>query len=190
LVRRQADLLKDQRDAIAAVDAAHQTLLSLRQQITTTDAEKLLAEQEKDKAWKDMIRLTEVNHEAVFELERVKKRQVEILQDLGKAKEVLNLFGLKDDPAFYTNTLIIDAIVLAASQQDLIEISVGEDDGLRQGHQLHVFRIQGGRRLYVGKIEVVRTDYDKSVCKILPNFRQSPVQVNDRVFSEAKLQLK
>ncbi|HYW78531.1 MAG TPA: hypothetical protein VE890_03105 [Thermoguttaceae bacterium] len=189
LVGRHADLLTDQRDKVAALTAAHNTLKSLRDRSALIEDARKSAEQDKDAAMKELIRQTEVSHAAVAELERVKKRQVEILQDLAKAKEVLAKFGLNGDPAGHQDVApIIDAIVLAAPQQDLIEISVGEDDGLRQGHQLEVFRVQGGRRVYVGRIVVIRTDYDKSVCKIDPNYRQSPVQVNDRVFSKQQLQ--
>jgi len=184
LVARQAELLKSQREAVAALDAAHQTLESLRKENGTLTVNIDVAEKAKDAALKEAVRLTEVNHAVLAELERVKKRQVEIAQDLLKTREVLMIHGLKGDPRAYQDVApIIDALVLAVPRQDLIEISVGEDDGLRQGHKLEVVRVQGGRKLYVGRIEVVRTDYDKSVCKIDPKYQQSPVQVNDRVVS-------
>lgn len=184
LVIRQAALLKDQRDAITAVDLAHKTLKDLRKANSDLTANISSAEREKDAALKEMVRLSEENHAAVAESERVKKRQVELSQDLAKAMEVLRKFGLVPVPEKYRDTPpVVEGLVLAVPQQDLIEISIGEDDGLLKGHKLQVVRVQGGRKIYVGRIEVVRTDYDKSVCKIDPNYRQSPVQVNDRVVS-------
>ena len=184
LVERQKDLLTSQREAIAALDTAHKTLESLRKENSGLTADIFAAEKAKDEAFKEVVRLTEANHAAVSELERVKKRQVELAQDLAKVREVLMIHDLKDDPAFYVDVPpVVDGLVLAVPRQDLIEISIGEDDGLLKGHKLQVVRVQGGRKIYVGRIEVVRTDFDKSVCKIDPNYRQSPVQVNDRVVS-------
>ena len=80
----------------------------------------------------------------------------------------------------------VEGLVLAVPQQDLIEISIGSDDGLRTGHKLQVVRMQGGASTYVGRVEVVRTEPDKSVCKVDPNYRQSNVQRGDRVFSNIK----
>ena len=56
--------------------------------------------------------------------------------------------------------------------------------GLLKGHQLEVYRIGGGQSTYVGRIEVVKTSPDKSVCKIDPKFQNSNMMVGDRVASK------
>ncbi len=43
--------------------------------------------------------------------------------------------------------------ILAVPQQNLVEINIGADDGLRKGHKLEVVRMNGGTT-YVGRIEV------------------------------------
>ena len=78
----------------------------------------------------------------------------------------------------------VDAIVTNVSGDGLIEISLGSDAGLREGHQLEVYRTDGGQSTYVGRVKVVRTDPSKSVCKVDPNFQKSNIMVNDRVASK------
>ena len=78
----------------------------------------------------------------------------------------------------------MDGIVTSVLEAGLIEISLGSDAGLRKGHQLQVYRINGGQSIYVGRVEVVKTDPSKSVCKIDPKFQNSNIMVNDRVASK------
>ena len=49
--------------------------------------------------------------------------------------------------------------------------------GWSSGHTLEVYR--GGR--YLGRIEVFQTAPDKSVAKVLPQFRKGPIEKNDVV---------
>jgi hypothetical protein len=67
---------------------------------------------------------------------------------------------------------------------DLAEISLGSDDGLRKGHRLEVYRIVDGQGIYVGRIEVVKTTPNKSICKEILEFKKRDVQKGDRVVSK------
>lgn len=181
LIGRHDLLTTAHRETAAAVGLAHDSLKKARTAVAKLRKDILDAQNKRDVAKKESIKLTEENHAVMAELQRLKKRQVTLSADKAKAMEVLRKFGLVGEPLRYVDVPpIVDGVVLAVPRQDLIEISIGEDEGLLPGHELEVVRPQGG---YVGKIKVVRTDYDKSVCKILPNYRQSPVQVNDLVFS-------
>ncbi len=71
-------------------------------------------------------------------------------------------------------------VVTAVGQNGLIEISLGRDDGLREGHQLEVYR--GSQ--YLGRIEIRRTQDDKAIGQILPNFRKGYIQQGDNVSSK------
>ena len=68
--------------------------------------------------------------------------------------------------------------------KDLMEVSIGEDDGLLPGHYLEVYRIGNGVSTYLGRVEVVRTAPDKAVCKILPDYRKGAMKTGDRVASK------
>ena len=74
----------------------------------------------------------------------------------------------------------------AVTGANLVEISLGEDDGLREGHDLEVYRIRGGRHSYVGRVKVVSVQPDRAVCKVDPNFRQSNIERQDRVKTKSR----
>ena len=71
----------------------------------------------------------------------------------------------------------VDGEVMEVGKRNLIEISLGTDDGLRKGHKVHVFR---GRQ-YKGKAEILEIEPDKAVAKILRAFRRGIIQKGDRV---------
>jgi hypothetical protein len=56
-------------------------------------------------------------------------------------------------------------------------VSIGYDEGLRQGHLLEVTR--AGK--YVGKLRVSKTEPDRSVAEILEDFSELTLQEGDRV---------
>ena len=78
----------------------------------------------------------------------------------------------------------VDGVVLqVGSEGKTIEISIGKDDGLMKGHLLEVIRDGGG---WLGRVEVMQTQADKAVCKVLPEYLQRPIQRNDRVTTKLK----
>lgn len=77
-----------------------------------------------------------------------------------------------------------DGIVLADSENDQVEISIGSDDGLSTGRQLEVYRREGAAGKYVGRIEVLLTQPDRSICRVLSDFLQRPIRKGDRVATE------
>ena len=98
---------------------------------------------------------------------------------------MLRKFALKPEPALYKDVPpVVDGVVRAVTGDGLMEISIGSDDGLLKGHKLEVYRQSAGRNTYVGRIEVVKTAYDRSVCKTLPSFMKSAVQEGDSVTSK------
>ena len=59
----------------------------------------------------------------------------------------------------------------------LVLVSIGYDEGLRQGHFLEVTR----RGRYVGKLKVRNTQPDRSVAEILEDYSEGILQEGDRV---------
>jgi cell division protein FtsB len=63
----------------------------------------------------------------------------------------------------------------------LLEINIGRDDGLLQGHKLHVYRDNQGVQSYLGRIEIIDVKSGRAVGKIMPEFRTGTVLRNDNV---------
>jgi hypothetical protein len=73
--------------------------------------------------------------------------------------------------------------VLAINQNNMIEISLGSDDGLRAGHTLEIFRASN----YLGRVEVLSTSTDRAVGKIIPGFKKGAIQKGDDVATRFKV---
>lgn len=71
----------------------------------------------------------------------------------------------------------VDGIVVTVGEKNLIEISIGEDDGILVGHQLDVYRDDA----YLGKVKIVRTSPDRAVAEIIPEFKRGTIRKGDRV---------
>jgi hypothetical protein len=71
----------------------------------------------------------------------------------------------------------VDGIVINVGDKDLIEISIGEDDGILIGHQLDVYRDDA----YLGKVKIVKTSPDRAVAEIIPEFKRGAIRKGDRV---------
>jgi hypothetical protein len=77
----------------------------------------------------------------------------------------------------------VRGVITSLGTRDLIELSIGEDDGLRAGHTVELYR---GYK-YLGRAEVVRTAADKSVAKILKQYQKALLQKGDLVATRLKI---
>jgi chromosome segregation ATPase len=94
------------------------------------------------------------------------------------AVSMLAAAGLPENPED-TPPESVKGVVTAISGKELVEISLGKDDGLRVGHQLEVYR--GSQ--YLGRIVIKRVNDDSAIGEILPGFRRGFIQPNDTVAS-------
>lgn len=63
--------------------------------------------------------------------------------------------------------------------RDRVELSIGKDDGVREGQNLDIYR--GDK--YVGRVKVVESRPDMAVAAIEREFQQFPIQRGDNVAS-------
>jgi hypothetical protein len=92
-------------------------------------------------------------------------------------KQVLSANGLTPDALVAHIPPKVDGVVLEVSDRNLIEISIGADDGLKIGHELDVHR--GGS--YLGRLRIVRTSPDRAVGQVLRNLQSGQIKRGDRV---------
>ncbi len=91
------------------------------------------------------------------------------------AESALKLAGIKDYDDVPPTDLKGEILAVSNSQQ--VVVSVGRDDGLREGHKLEVYR--GGQ--YLGRIEIKSTKDDQAIGQILAAFRKGYIQAGDKV---------
>jgi hypothetical protein len=67
--------------------------------------------------------------------------------------------------------------VLAVNASDLIEVSIGSDDGLKPGHVMQVYR----GNTYLGQITIRTTGPDRAVGQIDKRYQRGKIQKGDNV---------
>jgi hypothetical protein len=70
--------------------------------------------------------------------------------------------------------------VLSSSTDQLVEISLGSDDGVSRGMTFEAFR----DAKYLGRIEIIRTTADVAVGRSLPEYRKGTIEKNDHVTTQ------
>ena len=187
VTKERTQLNQDLRQATAVLGENHKTLAALRDEVVKLRAEIRQEQQEKDKAFSDVVALTDQQHDLANELKTLQTRNNDLAEDYAGALEVLRKHDMEPIPAVYAGEAAkVDGLVLAVRNTGLIEVSIGKDDGLLSGHTLEVYRIADSLSTYLGKVEVTQVEPDKAACKILPEFRKGTIQKGDRVASKLK----
>ena len=143
----------------------------LREEIRTTQGQR-------DQYFTDVVALTDAVHQLQNIETTLTERRNTLLADISQYKLVLDRNGI--DPSIVpTQPPALQGYITAisATNASLVEISLGKDDGLREGHYLEVSR--NGN--YVGRLAVVRVSSDKAVGQVLKELQRSPMQQGDLV---------
>jgi phosphoglycolate phosphatase-like HAD superfamily hydrolase len=184
--RDLAALVQSERNAVAAMNATQAEIAIAEKERSKLRTEVLQAQKDRDAHFKEVQRLLDELHQAANDKVQLQNRLTTLAQDLAKAKEALRYYDINENSDYKAKAPPrVDGVILATPGDGLVEVSLGSDDGLRKGHQLEVYRISGGASTYVGRIEVVKTAPNLSVCKLAPNFPQnSNIMKGDRVASK------
>lgn len=135
----------------------------------------------------DRIRALELDNETATKKNRELVRSVSILQ------QALTAAGIEADPTLLASKGsppprvegIIQATIPPKRQGagELVEISLGSDDGLKKDHEMTVFRAggKGGPPRYLATIKIIKTTPDKAVGQVIENSRNGVIQKGDHV---------
>lgn len=170
-----ADAQKAQQDMVATMAAGQANLDKAVKEVEKLREEIRVAQSERDKSFEQVVKLTDQLHQATNEVTTLKTRQGQLGQQLASARDVLQRHGLSIGESAVPPAL--RGKVLAVNQNDLLELSLGSDDGIRTGNTLEVFRGNS----YLGRVQVLTTQSDRAVGKILPDFKKGVIQKGDDV---------
>ena len=174
-------------DAVAVLDASQKTLESNRTEVVQLRTDLLAAQKERDSTLDEVIDLTQQVNTLNDEFSALKSREALLAQKYQDALTVLTKLGGKDAPELYADVPYpVEGKIVAVRSNGLLEISIGEDDGVMPGHQLQAFRLADGQSMYLGRVEVTQVAPDKAVCKVLPDYRTGTIMRGDDVSSKIK----
>lgn len=176
-----AGLKEGERKAVEAAQVAQELLDSKLKEIDQLRADIAQAFDDRDATFKQAVALTDQLHEKMGEAERLKANAQTLAKDVARYRESASKLGVDINAPTDNIPPKLDGVVLAARANGLVEISLGSDDGLRKGHLAYIYRKQKGQSKPVAKIEVVEVTPDKSVGKVIPEFRLGPIERDDRV---------
>ena len=77
---------------------------------------------------------------------------------------------------------IVSQVRQAAGDQ-LIEVTIGADDGLKVGNTVEVYR----DNKYLGRVEILKTSPDRAVGRVDRRFQTGQIQEGDRVATRFKV---
>jgi len=162
---------------LETVSTKNATLKALTDEVGGLRDEIRNAQQDRDTYFAEVIDLTDKLNSIAGNAETLKERNEQLAQQVSKQKLVLDAFDLTADTPVHDRPPTLDGLVTAVGDRDLVEISIGSDDGLRENHQLEVYR----ENEYVGRVVVVKTEPDRAVVRILPDYRRGSIRKGDRV---------
>ncbi len=109
-------------------------------------------------------------------------RNQNLQKELTRFREVADHMGIDPDtpldgapPERNGNVLVVNRT------KGLAEVSIGQDDGLRTGHELDVTRDDR----YVGRLRVVKTSPNRAVAQIMKDYTEGFILEGDRVDTSA-----
>lgn len=183
LVKERDALLVKDKQAVAALDAAQQNLARLTKEVETLRTEIRDTQSDRDETFDRVVALTDQIHQEQGENERLGERNIQLAEQLASADLVLNRHGLHRDLPVDGIPPLLKGKVLAIDRDDMVEVSLGTDDGLRVGHTLEVFR--GSK--YLGRLQVMAASTDRAVAKVIPGFKKGIIQKDDDVATRFKV---
>ena len=177
---------RDLRDLQSALTAANQTNAESANALEAKTKENELlrqklvdARQDRDQMFQRLVTATDQTNRLQSDLQSLAMRERDLADDYTKLKERMDILGIKPDTPLNAPPAV-NGEVLAVDTGGLVEVSLGRDDGLREGFTLEVHRGQQ----YLGRLMVKTVRDDKSVAKILDGYRRGYIRPGDRVDSK------
>lgn len=171
--------LQSQNNVLVDTDKSRSEQLALLTAANTSLEEKIKTERaDRDQLFAKSLVLTDQYNQVLGLLDNLTKVREGLTEELTRYQEVAAAMGINIDDPIDGAPPERNGVVLAVNRPSkLVEISIGYDEGLRDGHMLRVTR--GGR--YIGKVKVRRTNPDSSVAEILDAYLEGPIKEGDVV---------
>ncbi len=184
IIQKQLDgLLTEHRQNTAAVASTQANNEELTKEVAALRSALRDNQQKRDEAVATTIKATDELHQAKGKLDALVERNGQLTQTVASQSSLLRDNDI-DPTASPTPQVrgLVSALRRDASGQ-MIEVTVGADDGLRKGHTIEIFR---GQR-YLGRAEIIRTEPDRAVGRVIRKFQQGPIQENDHVATKLRV---
>lgn len=176
-----ADLQTAHTEAVAKLGVVQTTLDKFEKENSAIRTEIVTISQDRDEKLARVVSLGDLVNQAQTKLVQLEERRQQLVAQVAFQKLALETNGIDPNgPQPVSLERAVDGVVTAVSEKDLIEISIGLDDGIREGVTLEVYRANK----YLGKVIVRKVTANRSVAQIVKEFIQGPIRKGDRVASK------
>ncbi len=168
-----------------ALVTAQSELTSITAEVKTLRDEVQAAQKDADEKFGKVVSLTDEVNQMRREKLNLENRQKPLLDQVAAMRNAMDKVGVRVDIGEdgFVRTDVdripppVKGEVVAVGEKNLVEISIGSDDGILSGHQLDVYR----KGAYLGKVTVLKTSPDRAVAEIIPDFKRGTIRKGDRV---------
>lgn len=171
------DLTAAHSQATEAAKVAQDRLAALEKEVSDLRLTLRTDRQKLDKMFLNVVDLTDKLNQAESLRQNLEEVNKQALQQMSQMKMVLDRHGLSADSLVAHIPPKVEGVVIEVSDKDLLEISIGADDGLKVGHSLDVYR---GNQ-YLGRIVVKKTNPDRAVGQVMRELQRGQIKRGDRV---------
>ena len=181
LLKREKDyeeLQNKHRQAIATLETAEARMADLKGEVEGLRDSIQTAQKDRDEQFAAVVKLTDTIHENESLVRRLKERNDQLETQVGRMAKVMRRNGITEFDDVENIPPRLDGIVTVVRDENVIEISLGADDGLKKGHTLEVFRAAGD---YLGRVIITDVSPDRAVGRIIPEYRQGVIKRGDKV---------
>jgi hypothetical protein len=163
--------------ATAAAEEAQRRLATLEDE-TKKLRDDLRGEQKKrDQMFLTVVDLTDKLNQAESLRQNLEEVNAQALKQMSQMKMVLDRNGLAPDSLVAHIPPKVEGVVTEVNDKNLVEISIGADDGLKIGHSLDVYH----GNTYLGRIVIRKTSPDRAVGQIQKEMQRGQIKRGDRV---------
>jgi len=170
----------ERRDATAAVAATQVNNQRLAEEVSGLRQDIRANEQARDQAFATTLQATEDLHQAKGQLDSTLERTRDLTSRVATLTSAMREQGLDPNVAPDAVVPTVNGVVSQIRQTagaQLVEVTIGADDGLKQGHTVEVYR--GSK--YLGRLDILRTSPDRAVGRVDRRYQQGKIQEGDRV---------
>ena len=158
-------------------ELAQQRLKSIEEEVAKIRVEVRDAQTDRDMQFDKVVKLTDDLHQAELTKKLMEERNGQLLNQVAAQKLVMDQHGLTVNSLTDSIPPQVDGIVVAVSDKDLIEISLGSDDGLKEGHSMEIYR---GNQ-YLGRVIIRKTSPDRAVGQVVKQLQKGTIKKGDNV---------
>ncbi|HVX63584.1 MAG TPA: hypothetical protein VHC19_23380 [Pirellulales bacterium] len=181
LLQREATIKEETRVAQETTKQSQEMLSAKLEEIGTLRDQMAKAYSDRDTQFDNSVALEDKLHQATNELTRAQANAQMLTTLTAQYRKAAERKGVDLEASVDNIPPKLDGVVLASRSDGMVEMSLGGDDGLRPGHRVFLYRNHAGTSKFLGVAEVVKTTPDKSVGKLVPEFKKGPIVREDRV---------